>query len=126
VISPKLLEAGDRLERDTLAGCIAHSELVALLAELTPDHFDSERYRRLRAQLVDGGEPDGDLLPLVAELDARAESEQISVTTTKELLLRLTERGLRRELAHSNGDLTRTRELQEKLERVHEALGRLA
>jgi DNA primase len=126
VISPKLLEAGDRLERDTLAGCIAHPELVALLAELTPDHFDSERYRRLRAQLVDGGEPDGDLLPLVAELDARAESDQISVTTTKELLLRLTERGLRRELAHSNGDLTRTRELQEKLERVHEALGRLA
>jgi hypothetical protein len=122
--SPKLLEAGDRLERDTLAGCMAHPEFVSDLAALPPDHFHSERFRRLRAHLVDGSEPDADLLPLVAELDARAESEQITEETTRELLLRLAERGLRRELAH--GDLVRTKELQEKLERVHEALGRLA
>jgi DNA primase len=126
VISPKLLEAGDRLERDTLAGCMAHPGLVSDLAALPPDHFDSERHRRVRAHLVEGSEPEPDLLPLVAELDARAESEQITDETAKELLLRLAERGLRRELAHSNGDLARTKELQEKLERVREAIARLA
>jgi len=126
VISPKLLEAGDRLERDTLAGCMAHPGLVSDLAALPPDHFDSERHRRVRAHLVEGSEPEADLLPVVAELDARAESEQITEETAKELLLRMAERGLRRELAHSNGDLARTKELQEKLERVREAIARLA
>jgi len=115
-------EAGDRLERDTLAGCLAHPEFVPDLAALPPDQFDSDRYRRLRAHIVDGGEPDTDLLPLIAELDARAESEEITEATTRELLLRLTERGLRRELARTNGDLARTKELQEKLERIRKAL----
>jgi DNA primase len=122
VISPRLIEAGDRLERDTLAGCLAHPEFVPDLAALPPDQFDSDRYRRLRAHIVDGGEPDPDLLPLIAELDARAESEDITEATTRELLLRLTERGLRRELARTNGDLARTKELQEKLERIRKAL----
>ena len=89
---------------------------------MPPDQFDSDRYRRLRAHIVDGGEPDPDLLPLIAELDARAESEDITEATTRELLLRLTERGLRRELARTNGDLARTKELQEKLERIRKAL----
>lgn len=126
VVSPRLLEAGERLERDTLAGCIAHPQLVPDLAAMPAEQFDSERYRRLRAHLVDGGEPDPELLPLIAELDARAASEHITEQTTKELLLRLTERGLRRELARSNGDLSRTKELQEKLERVRKALEGLA
>ena len=39
-ISPKLLEAGARLERDVLAGCIAFPQLVRMLAELSSDHFD--------------------------------------------------------------------------------------
>jgi DNA primase len=126
MVSPKVLEAGDRLERDTLAGCIAHPGLVPLLAELKPDYFESERHRRLRTQLVEGVASDPELVPLVAELDARAESEQITETTTQELLLRLTDRGLRRELARTNGDFERTKELQQKLERVREALDRLA
>jgi DNA primase len=124
--SPKLIEAGERLERDALAGCLAHHDLVPDLAALPADQFDSEQHRRVRAYLVEGGQPEPELIPLIAELDARAGSEHITDVTTRELLLRLTERGLRRELAHSNGDLTRTRELQEKLERVREALGRLA
>jgi len=126
VISPRLIEAGDRLERDTLAGCIAHPEFIPDLAALPPDQFDSERYRRLRAHLVDGGDPDPDLVPLIAELDARAASENITEATTRELLLRLTERGLRRELAQTNGDLARTKELQEKLERIRKALDGLS
>jgi DNA primase len=122
VVSPRLIEAGERLERDTLAGCLAHPQLIPDLAAMPADQFDAERHRRLRAHLVDGGEPDPDLIPLIAELDAHAESEHITEATAKELLLRLTERGLRRELAHSNGDLSRTKELQEKLERVRKAL----
>ena len=125
-VSPRLLEAGERLERDTLAGCLAHPQLVPDLAALPAEQFDSKRHRQLRAHIVDGGEPDPDLIPLIAELDARAESEHITEATTKELLLRLTERGLRRELAHSNGDLSRTKELQEKLERVRKALEALS
>ena len=48
-LSPKLLEKGDRLERNALAACVAHPGLVKLLAELSPEHFDSELHRRFRA-----------------------------------------------------------------------------
>jgi DNA primase len=125
-LSPKVLEAGDRLERDTLAGCLAHRQLLPLLAELEPEAFDSERHRALRAQLVQGGEPDGELVSLIAELDARAVAERIDERTAKELLLRLTDRDLRRQLAGTNGDLSRTLELQEKLEKVRKALESLS
>ncbi len=125
-VSAKVLEAGERLERDALAGCIAHPELIGLLTELTPEHFDSERHRRLRTQLVEGGgEADPELVPLLAELDALAAREAINEVTAKELLLRLRERGLRRELAQSSDDLERTKELQAALERVREAVGSL-
>ena len=56
-VSAKVLEAGERLERDALAGCIAHPASVQLLAELAPEHFDSELNRALRAHLVEPGEP---------------------------------------------------------------------
>src|SRR6476659_7052404 len=36
--APRLLDAGDRLERDVLAACVAHPSLVPGLAELSPDH----------------------------------------------------------------------------------------
>ena len=48
------LDAGDRLERDALAGVIAHPTLRPLLAELTPEHFHDPLHRALRAHLVDG------------------------------------------------------------------------
>jgi DNA primase len=125
-VSEKVLEAGDRLERDALAGFLAHRELVPLLAELSPDHFDADIHRTLCAHLVDGTEPAPELVPLLAELDARAAAEAIDEATTKELALRLRERGLRRELSRLNGDLARTKELQEALERVRRALDGLA
>ncbi len=65
-------------------------------------------------------------MSLIAELDARAVAEKIDERTAKELLLRLTERDLRRQLARTNGDLSRTLELQEKLERVRKALEALS
>ena len=91
---------------------------------MSPEHFDNELHRRLRAHLVEGGEAEADLVPLIAELDARAAADAIDEATGKELLLRLRERKLRRELA--NADLEHTKELQEQLEKVREAVEALA
>jgi DNA primase len=121
--SPRLIDAGDRLEREALAGCVAHPELVRLLAEMSPDHFDTEIHRRLREHLIGDGEADADLVPLIAELDARAAAEAIDEATGKELLLRLRERKLRREIA--DADPERTKELQEQLEKIRAAVGEL-
>jgi len=118
-VSPKLLEAGERLERDALAGVAAHTDLREVLAGLSPDHFDSELHRRAREHLLEPGEADRELVQLVAELDARAAAEGIDEATTKELLLNLHERKLRRELQNAN--LERTKELQAELERLRVA-----
>jgi DNA primase len=120
--TPRLLEAGDRLERETLAACVAHPSLVRGLAELGPEHFDSELHRRFRAALVSGRE-DPELTSLKAELDARASREAIDERTGAELLLRLRERKLKRDLA--GADLARTTELQAHLSKVRQALAEL-
>jgi hypothetical protein len=123
-LSPKLLEKGDRLERNALAACVLHPSLVTLLAELSPEHFDAELHRRFRAHLVSGGAEDGQLLALRAELDARAAQEGLDERTGKELLLHLRERRLRRELA--GAELERVKELQNALARVQAAVAELA
>jgi DNA primase len=120
---PRLLEAGDRLERDVLAACVAHASLVRGLAELTPEHFDSESNRRFQAALV-RGTLDSELTALRAELDARAAREGIDERTGSELLLRLRERKLKRDLADAG--LARTTELQAHLAKVRQALAELA
>ena len=120
--APRLLEAGDRLERDALAACLAHPSLLRGLSELGPEYFDSDVTRRFRAALV-AGRDDAELTPLRAELDARAAREAIDERTGKELLLRLRERKLRRDLA--GADLARTTELQAHLARVRQALAEL-
>jgi DNA primase len=119
---PRLLDAGDRLERDVLAACVAHPSLVRGLAELSADHFDSEVNRRFRDVLVTGRD-DSELTALRAELDARAAQEGIDQRTGQELLLRLRERTLKREL--SGADLARTTELQAHLAKVRQALAEL-
>jgi DNA primase len=108
-VSPRLLDAGARLERNALAGVTAH--------ELGPEHFDSEEHRHLRAQLVNGGELD-------PELDARAAAEGIDERTAEELLLRLRERKIRRDL--SDADPARTLELQATLAKIRSAIEQLA
>src|SRR5262249_58080097 len=120
-LSAKVLEAGERLERDALAGCVRNLGLALVLAELAPEHFDSERHRAVQAQLAAGGESDPDLVPLLAELDAVAAAEEIDEATTKELLLRLRERHLRRQLA-ADPDPS---DLRDALARVREAAGSL-
>ena len=120
--APRLLDAGDRLEREVLAACVAHPSLVRGLAELTPEHFDSDVNRRFRASLVSGRD-DSELTALRAELDARAAQEAIDERTGAELLLRLRERKLKRDL--SGADLARTTELQARLAKVRQALAEL-
>ncbi|HWB21337.1 MAG TPA: DNA primase [Gaiellaceae bacterium] len=122
--SPRLVEAADRRERDALAGVVAHANLKPMLAELTPAHFHDETNRAVRNYLVDGVPLDSNGIARLAELDARAEAEGIDDETGKELLLRLRERQLRNELQHS--DPERTKELQEALTRIHEAVDSLA
>jgi DNA primase len=119
---PRLLEAGGRLEREVLAACVAHPDLVRGLSELGPEHFDSEENRRFRAALV-SGKDDPELTALRAELDARAAQEAIDERTGAELLLRLRERKLKRDLA--GADLARTTELQAQLAKVRQALAEL-
>jgi DNA primase len=121
-LSPRVVEAADKLERSALAGVRAHPDLERVLAELGPEHFDSEQNRRLRDALVGLGEGE-DLAAGLAELDARAEAEAIDETTARELLLRLRERHLRRQLAEAEGD--RVKELQAELARVREAAAAL-
>ncbi len=123
-ISPRLLEAGDRLELEALAGVAAHPELHDLLAGLAPEHFDSELHRRVREHLLVPGDADEQLVPVLAELDARAAEAGIDEETTKELLLKLRERQLRREL--QGADLGRTKELQEQLEKIRATAANLA
>jgi DNA primase len=123
-VSPRVLAAGERLEREALAGCLAHPDLIPLLAELPPEHFDGEGNRRLREALVTGAQPPEDLIPLRAELSARGAAEEIDQATGRQLLLRLRERQLRRELAAA--DLERTPELQAALSQIREAVQALS
>ena len=122
-LSPKMLAIAERLERDVLAACVAHPTLLPLLAEVTPEHFESETHRRFRAQLLDGGD-DGDLVGLKAELDARVAREGIDERTGRQLLLRLRERRLRKDATEA--DPGRQREVAEAIERVRAAIEELS
>jgi DNA primase len=123
-VSARLLDAGQRLERDALAGVVAHRGLLKVLAELGPEHFDAELHRRLVDHLLAPGDADGELVALLAELDARAASEGIDVGTAEQLLLRLRLRRLRREL--ESADEKRLPDLRQALVRVRAAFRELA
>ena len=116
IVSPRLLDAGQRLERNALAGVAAHPELKPILAELDPEDFDSELHRRARAHILGEEAPDGELTPLLAELYALADEESIGVPTAKQLLLGLRERRLERELAAATNG--RVLQLQQALIRI--------
>jgi DNA primase len=122
--APRVVDAGTRLERNALAGALAHEDLRPLLGQLTPAHFYDPLHRSIREHILDGVplEPDG--IALLAELDARAEAEGIDAATGEELLWRLRERELRREL--QGADVGRTRELQELLRKLLERVSALS
>ena len=127
-VSPKLLDAGDRLERRLLAACSTSPDLAErYLRPLDDRHFDNPEHRRLRAHLV-GDTPmdEADVVLARAELGALAEEEHLDGDVARELFLRLEERLVRRELADLSGDdLARTVELQGVLAKIHDALGKV-
>src|ERR671931_1121040 len=48
VVSPRLLDVGQRLERSPIAGVAAHPSVGRYLEELGPEHFDDELHPRAR------------------------------------------------------------------------------
>jgi DNA primase len=129
----KLIDAGDRLERDLLAVCIVNPDLAErYLHELDDRHFDNPLHRRLRSHLAGEAESDEELVALRAELDATAAQEGLNDEAAKQLFLRLEERLVRRELAElgrgdvTSEDLERTKELQAVLGRIQDALQEVA
>ena len=117
--SERLVAAGDKLERDVLAGAIAHASVRPLLATLPADHFKDALHRQIFEHLVHGGPVDDVTVGLMAELDARASQAMIDEATTDELIVRMRERELRAELAHA--ELPRVKEIQEALMRLRDA-----
>ncbi len=126
-VSPRLLDAGDRLERWLLAACSTSPDLAErYLRPLDDRHFDNPLHRRLRAQLVGAEELDPDLVAARAELVAIADAEHLGEETAREHFLRLEERLVRRELAELSGDdLARTVELQGVLAKIRDALDKV-
>src|SRR5262252_8539866 len=120
VISPRLLDAGQRLERSALAGVAAHESLLPELELLGPEHFDDELHRRARAYLLGQEAADGELTALLAELYALRDEEEITLETASQLLLRLRERQLQRELASADDD--RLVELQQALAKLRDEI----
>jgi DNA primase len=113
VVSPRLLDAGQRLERSALAGAAAHESLRSELEGLDPQMFDDELHRRARAYLLGKESADGELTSLLAELYALRDEAEITEDTAHQLLLRVRERGLQRALAVADGK--RLVELQQEL-----------
>ena len=124
VISPRLLGAGDRLERSALAGVAAHPQLNRYLEELGPEHFDSELHQRARGHLLGHETADGELTALLAEIYALSETDEITEETAEQMLLRLRERRLQRQLAEAQSD--HFLELQQRLAEVRTAIREFA
>jgi hypothetical protein len=107
-VSPKLLEAGERLERMFLAACLLDPEgSAAYVRELDDEHFGREEHRRLRAFLAgEGGE--GETAALRAELWATAEREGLTADQARGLALELKGRWVERAIAAlEQGPMTR-------------------
>jgi DNA primase len=124
VISPRLLEAGKFLERSALAGVAANPKLTRYLEELGPEHFDDELHRRARGHLLGHEAADAELTPLLAELYALGDRDELTEETAEQLLLRLRERRLQRQLNDAKPD--HFLELQKRLEEVRTAIREFA
>jgi len=120
ISSPRILDAGARLERRALAGVAGHESLLPDLELLGPEHLDEELHRRARAYLLGQEAADSELTALLAELYALGDEEEITLETASQLLLRLRERKLDRELAAADGE--RLVELQQALAKLRDEI----
>ena len=120
-VSRRVLEAGERLERDALAGVVAFPDLAPILAEVSPEHFDDELHRALRAHLVEPGEGTPETTassPSSTRAPPPRESTRRRLGSSSSALR---ERQLRRELAHA--DPERIDDLTDQLQKVRAAAG---
>jgi hypothetical protein len=131
-VSPKLLQAGDRLERMFLAACVLDPEVTRpFLEEVGEQHLDRDDHRQLRAFLL-GGEGGEDLDRLRAELWATADEEGVTPEQAKGLALELQERYLERQIAAlqrsemTAADARRHAELVKLQSKVRDAVSELA
>ncbi|MFN2469565.1 MAG: DNA primase [Gaiellaceae bacterium] len=130
-VSPKLLRAGDRLERMFLSACLLDPHAARPYArELGNEHFDLEEHRALRAFLA--GEADGgETVALRAELWATGEQEGMTAEHARGLALELQERWLQRQIAAierdtmSRADEQRHAELVRMHNKIREAVAEL-
>jgi DNA primase len=131
-VSPKLLQAGDRLERMFLAACVLDPKMTRpFLEEVGEQHLDRDDHRRLRAFLL-GGDGGEDLDRLRAELWATAEEEGMKPDRAKGLALELQERYLERQISAlrrsemTADDARRHAELVKLQSKVRDAVSELA
>ena len=131
-VSPKLLQAGDRLERMFLAACLLDpASARPLVRELGDEHFLREDHRRLRAFLA-GETEGGETAALRAELWATAEAEGLTADQARGLALELQERWLERQIAAleresmTREDERRHAELVQLQSKIREAVAQLA
>jgi hypothetical protein len=117
-VSRRVMDAGDRLERDVLAACIAFPALHEELREMPAENFDNEIHRRLRAVILKEDSGDEVVVAELAELDAIAAAEGIDQETARQLFLRLQARQLQRELQRA--EPSELKELQERLIKVRQ------
>ena len=122
-VTRRVLEAGERLERDALAGVLAHPDLVGVLREVAGSLRRRSSPSPTRRPRGGRGRGLGAHGPSRRAGRARR-SRGIDEPTAQELLLRLRERHLRRELAGAEGE--RVKELQAELERLRAAASTLA
>ena len=110
----------EKLERSALAAVVAHAELLSLLSELPPEDFEVDQYRRIRNHLVHEGTVPDDLSAVLAELEMRADLEAIDPLTGRQLILRMRERHLERQLVEASPEALQG--LQLKLAEVREEI----
>jgi DNA primase len=120
-VSTKLLDRDQRLERDALAAAFAYEGVRRHLGDLPEHDFDHPLHRAIRNHLVHDTPLDEDGRALFAELDARLQTEGIDEATGKELLFRIAQRQIRRELPSASPE--RLGELQAALRKIKEAVG---
>ena len=121
----KLLDAGIRLEREALAAVVAHPASERRSPGSARSTSISRSTGGCGRRSSPGYRPTPISSALLAELDATASSEGITKRTGTEMLLRLRERKLRRDL-QGETDLARATELQAHLAKVRQALTELA
>ena len=105
---------------EEVAGVAGHESLLPDLELLGPEHFDAELHRRARAYLLGRETADAELTALLAEIYALEDEEEITLETATQLLLRLRERRLERELAGADGE--RLVELQQALAKLRDEI----